>query len=107
MHRFRRIQSEFDAVTAASNGVTPFSGAALPMRAQGSNPESMNGESSRTASKRAKVRPGNREILIAVMGATRSGKSHFCRAATGVDDVARRGDPESRNAANTLLKYIC
>ena len=104
---FRRIRTELGTETTASNGVAPLSGAALPTRAQGSNPESTNAESSRTASKRTKVRAGHREILIAVIGAARSGKSHFCRAATGVDDVARGGEPESRNAANTPQKYIC
>ena len=53
-----------------------------------------------------KVRPGEGEILIAVMGVTGSGKSYFCRAATGDGDIHVGDGLESCNAADTPVKYI-
>ena len=44
--------------------------------------------------------------MIAVMGAIGSGKSYFCRVATGGDDIGVGGRPGSRNATSLSLKYI-
>jgi hypothetical protein len=54
----------------------------------------------------AKVIPWDGEILIAVMGVTGSGKSYFCRSATGNDDIEVGDGLESCNAADTATKYI-
>jgi ABC-type lipoprotein export system ATPase subunit len=53
--------------------------------------------------KPATLRGGDREILIAVMGVTGSGKSYFCRAATGDDDIEVGDGLESCNASDTPL----
>ena len=39
------------------------------------------------SAKSSKAGPGEGEILVAVMGVTGSGKSHFCRAATSDDSI--------------------
>jgi hypothetical protein len=54
-----------------------------------------------------RVRPQNGEILIAVMGVTGSGKSYFCRSATGDNDIMVGDGLESCNATDTPVKYIC
>jgi hypothetical protein len=52
-------------------------------------------------------KPGDEEILIAVMGVTGSGKSYFCRSATGYDDIEVGHGLESCMHPWTLLvKYI-
>ena len=108
MNDFRRIKQLFDAA-AAESGETPLSDAAPTVqptprvqRTSEVRPKSTNARSS-TAPRSgpniakaeprpaipgpANVRPGAGDILIAVMGVTGSGKSHFCRAATGDDDI--------------------
>ena len=54
----------------------------------------------------AKVTPGAGEILIAVMGVTGSGKSYFCRAATGDDCIVVGDGLESCNTAVSPVKKL-
>jgi hypothetical protein len=54
-----------------------------------------------------KVGPGDGEILIAVMGVTGSGKSHFCRSATRDDDIKVGDGLESCSATDSPVKYKC
>jgi hypothetical protein len=56
--------------------------------------------------KPTKVGPVDGEILIAVMGVTGSGKSYFCRSATGNDDIVVGDGVQSCNAADTAVKCI-
>ena len=53
-----------------------------------------------------KASPGNEEILIAVMGATGSGKSHFCRAVTGDEGTVFGDGPKSCNATDSPLLCV-
>ena len=79
----------------------PSPGSRRPRRISKSSLKSTRNESPRTLQKPTGVTPGNGEILIAVMGASGSGKSYFCRAATGDDGVGFGDRPGSRNAADT------
>ena len=80
MSQFQRIKQVFDAAESEGGEAS---------------------ESLRTPRRRPpKARPVRGEILIAVMGVTGSGKSYFCRAATG-DGKIKVGDGlESCNAAD-------
>ena len=71
-----------------------------------STPRLTKSESLQILPKSLKARPGEGEILIAVMGVTGSGKSYFCRAATGDGDIHVGDGLESCNAADTPVKYI-
>ena len=71
------------------------------------NPKSTKTGSSRSLKTPTEVSSGDGGILIAVMGAAGSGKSYFCRVATGGDDTVIGERSGSRNATNTPLKYIC
>lgn len=103
MNQFRRIQLAFDAAEREGGG-TPVSRAtpAAPTAHRARRRRKMDPKSTNATGipkNPTKVRPGEGETLIAVMGATGSGKSYFCRAATGDDGVGVGDGPGSRNAA--------
>ena len=126
MNQFRRIQREFDAATregakaplsdAPTVRETPGAQGALQMRPKSTNARSSTPPGPRSNTARigsqpslpepTQARPEGEEILIAVMGVTGSGKSYFCRAATGDDGIVVGDGLESCNATDTPVKYI-